>query len=57
MQFSMILFVVLAGCTNLMYGNQDISFSNLTNLASQFNLINVRIVNSDLILVDFFIFK
>ncbi|XP_060867810.1 ionotropic receptor 21a isoform X2 [Metopolophium dirhodum] len=51
MQFSMILFVVLAGCTHLMYGNQNISFSNLTKIVSQLNLIDkenpeIKVLNS-----------
>jgi len=54
MPFSMILLVVLVGCTHLMYGNQNISFSNLTKIISQLNLIIVRNVNTDLILVGFF---
>jgi len=57
MQFSMMLFVVLVGCTRLMYGNQNISFSNLTKIFSQLNLINVRNINTDLILVGFFYFQ
>jgi len=57
MQFSVILFVVLAGSTHLMYGDQNISFSNLTKIVSQLNLIDVRNVNTDLILVGFFYFQ
>jgi len=43
MQFSMILFVILAYSTKLIHGNQNISYNNLANLVSQLNLINVSI--------------
>lgn len=51
MQFSTILFIVVAGCINSMYGNQNISFSNLSNSVSRLYLISVRNLNTDLILV------
>jgi len=55
MQFPMILFVVLASCTHLMYGNQNISFNNLANLVSRLNLIDVRNLNTDVILLNFYL--
>jgi len=39
----MILFVILTYCTNLIYGNQNLSYNNLGNLVSQLDLINVSI--------------
>ncbi|XP_060851670.1 ionotropic receptor 21a [Rhopalosiphum padi] len=51
MQFSKILFVVLASCTHLINGNQNISYNNLANLVSQLDLINkekpeIKVLNS-----------
>jgi len=55
MQFSKILFVVLASCTHLINGNQNISYNNLANLVSQLDLINVSNFNTDLLLVAFYL--